>query len=400
MNLGTGPVLPRPALPPSRPTALTVLFALSVLSVLSAPTALTAQSGIVHDPFPIRLAFTGDINLGTRTLPDGIPPDSGRQTFAQVDSLLKGDLVVGNFEGVLSDSGWSFKCGPPPDTTAVDSTKAPKPAKKPAATKKPKPPSNCYAFATPTWLAPRLKEAGFTHLNLANNHANDYGVDARLNTEDILRSLGMTPYGPVGEVAITPLFRDGKMTLVGLIGFSTYPNAYNLLEINHSAALVDSLRGLVDVLVVTFHGGTEGKTAVRTGNGPEFLAKEPRGDLRKWARAVIDAGADAVVGHGPHVLRGVEFYKGRPIFYSLGNFATYRGFNLAGPLGVTAVLQLGLAADGKFESARMVPLIQVPGEGPAPDSTSQARTLINQVSALDFPGSGARLKPDGTVAPP
>jgi hypothetical protein len=365
---------------------------------------LTAQVNginVVHEPFSIKLAFTGDINLGTRTLPDGIPPDSGRRTFAKVDSLLKGDLVVGNFEGVLSDSGWSYKCGPPPDTTAIDSTKAPpKPAKKPVATKKPKPPSNCYAFATPTWLAPRLKEAGFTHLNLANNHANDYGTDARLNTEDILRSLGMTPYGPVGEVAITPLFRDGQMTLVGLIGFSTYPSAYNLLNIAQSAALVDSLRPLVDMLVVTFHGGTEGKTAVRTANGPEFLAKEPRGDLRKFARAVIDAGADAVVGHGPHVLRGVEFYKGRPIFYSLGNFATYKGFNLAGPLGVTAVLQLGLAADGKFESARMVPLIQVPGEGPAPDSTSQGTELINRVTALDFPGTGARLKPDGTVVPP
>ncbi|HSR92884.1 MAG TPA: CapA family protein [Gemmatimonadales bacterium] len=386
-----------------RSRLLSVSSALSVLSApitLSVPSVLLAQSGIVHDPFPIRLAFTGDINLGTRTLPDGIPPDSGRQTFAQVDSLLKGDLVVGNFEGVLSDSGWSYKCGPPPDTTAIDSTKAPKPAKKPAATKKPKPPSNCYAFATPTWLAPRLKEAGFTHLNLANNHANDYGLDARLNTEDILRTLGLTPYGPLEEIAITPVFRDERMTLVGLIGFSTYPNAYNLLEINHSAALVDSLRGLVDLLVVTFHGGTEGKTAVRTGNGPEFLAKEPRGDLRKWARAVIDAGADAVVGHGPHVLRGVEFYKGKPIFYSLGNFATYRGFNLAGPLGVTAVLQLNLSGEGKFEGARMVPLLQIPGAGPAPDSTSQATTLINQVTALDFPGTGARLKPDGTVVPP
>jgi hypothetical protein len=370
------------------------------LSALIAPTALSAQSGIVHDPGSVRLTFTGDINLGTRTLPEGIPPDSGRQTFAQVDSLLKGDLVVGNFEGVLSDSGWSYKCGPPPDTTASDSTKAPKLAKKPAATKKPKPPSNCYAFATPTWLAPRLKDAGFTHLNLANNHANDYGLDARLNTESILRNLGLTPYGPLDEVAITPVFQDERMTLVGLIGFSTYPNAYNLLNINQSAALVDSLRGLVDLLVVTFHGGTEGKTAVRTGNGPEFLAKEPRGDLRKWARAVIDAGADAVVGHGPHVLRGVEFYKGRPIFYSLGNFATYRGFNLAGPLGVTAVLQLNLSGEGKFEGARMVPLLQIPGTGPAPDSTSQATTLINQVTALDFPGTGARLKPDGTVVPP
>ena len=379
---------------------LSVLSVLFALSVLSAPTVLSAQSGIVHDPSSVRLTFTGDINLGTRTLPEGIPPDSGRQTFAQVDSLLKGDLVVGNFEGVLSDSGWSYKCGPPPDTTAIDSTKAPKPAKPPAATKKPKPPSNCYAFATPTWLAPRLKDAGFTHLNLANNHANDYGLDARLNTESILRNLGLTPYGPVEEIAITPVFRDERMTLVGLIGFSTYPNAYNLLNINQSAALVDSLRGLVDLLVVTFHGGTEGKTAVRTGNGPEFLAKEPRGDLRKWARAVIDAGADAVVGHGPHVLRGVEFYKGRPIFYSLGNFATYRGFNLAGPLGVTAVLQLNLSGEGKFEGARMVPLLQIPGTGPAPDSTAQATTLINQVTALDFPGTGARLKPDGTVVPP
>lgn len=381
-------------------SALSASFALFLLSALSAPSVLLAQSGIVHDPFPIRLAFTGDINLGTRTLPDGIPPDSGWQTFAQVDSLLKGDLVVGNFEGVLSDSGWSYKCGPPPDTTTSDSTKAPKPAKPRAATKKPKPPSNCYAFATPTWLAPRLKDAGFTHLNLANNHANDYGLDARLNTESILRNLGLTPYGPVEEIAITPVFRDERMTLVGLIGFSTYPNAYNLLNINQSAALVDSLRGLVDLLVVTFHGGTEGKTAVRTGTGPEFLAKEPRGDLRKWARAVIDAGADAVVGHGPHVLRGVEFYKGRPIFYSLGNFATYRGFNLAGPLGVTAVLQLNLSGEGKFEGARMVPLLQIPGAGPAPDSTSQATTLINQVTALDFPGTGARLKPDGTVVPP
>jgi capsule synthesis protein PGA_cap len=373
---------------------------LIALFALFAPTALSAQEGIVHDPSPVRFVFVGDINLGTRTLPDGIPPDSGRQTFAKVDSLLKGDLVVGNFEGVLSDSGWSYKCGPPPDTTAVDSTKTPKPAKKPAATKKPKPPTNCYAFATPTWLAPRLQGAGFTHLNLANNHANDYGTDARLTTEDILRNLGLTPYGPLGEIAITPLMRDGKMTLVGLIGFSTYSNAYNLLNISQSAALVDSVRPLVDMLVVTFHGGTEGKTAVRTGNGPEFLVKEPRGDLRKFARAVIDAGADAVVGHGPHVLRGIEFYKGRPIFYSLGNFATYKGFNLAGPLGVTAVLQMGLAANGNFESARMVPLIQVPGEGPAPDSTSQATALINRVSALDFPGTGARLKPDGTVVPP
>ena len=95
----------------------------------------------------------------------------------------------------------------------------------------------------------------------------------------------------------------------------------------------------------------------------ESLGSEPRGDLRRWARAVIDAGADAVVGHGPHVLRGIEFYRGRPIAYSLGNFLTYRGFNLSGPLGVTGVLQLEFDADRKLAAARFVPMVQRPPAG-------------------------------------
>jgi hypothetical protein len=190
------------------------------------------------------------------------------------------------------------------------------------------------------------------------------------------------------------------MTLVGIVGFTTYPHAYNLLHLSESVGIVDSVRKLVDVLVVTFHGGKEGKLAVRTGKGPEFLAKEPRGDLRRWARAVIDAGADAVVGHGPHVLRGVEFYRERPIFYSLGNFMTYRGFNLDGPLGLTTVLQLELEADGRFRSARMPSLVQVPQVGPMPDSSGAAVRLLQRVTVLDFPGTGARIADDGTITPP
>jgi hypothetical protein len=334
--------------------------------------AATAQ-GIVHDPFPVRFAFTGDINPGTRTLDDGLPPDSGRGLFARVRHLLTGDLVVGNFEGVLSDSGVSQKCAP-------KSTR-------------------CYAFATPTWLAARLPEAGFTHLNLANNHANDFGLEGRLHTEEVFRTLGMVPYGPRGQVAITPVFRAERMTLVGIVGFATYPHAYTLLDLRGSAAIVDSVRPLVDILVVTFHGGAEGAAAVRTGNGPEYLAKEPRGNLRRWARTVLDAGADAVVGHGPHVLRGVEFYQGKPIFYSLGNFATYRGFNLEGPLGQTTVLDLELDGDGGFRSARMPSLVQIPGEGPAPDSTNAAVRLLQRVTRLDFRATGARIDDDGTVRP-
>lgn len=351
------------------------LAALLLAALIARPlTGQAASAGIVHDPFPIRFAFTGDINLGTRTIEDGLPPDSGRGLFRQVDSLLRGDLVVGNFEGVLSDSGSSSKCAP-------KSTR-------------------CYAFATPTWLAVRLAEAGFTHANLANNHANDYGPDARRHTEDTLRALGLTPYGPLGQVAITPVFRDGRMTLVGLVGFATYPHTYNLLDLARSVAIVDSVRPLVDMLVVTFHGGREGSTAVRTPTGPEFLGKEPRGNLRRWARAVLDAGADAVVGHGPHVLRGVEFHHGKPIFYSLGNFLTYRGFNLDGALGQTTVLDLELDAEGSFLRARMPALVQLPQVGVAPDSTGAALHLLRRVTKLDFPRTGARIGTDGSISRP
>lgn len=188
--------------------------------------------------------------------------------------------------------------------------------------------------------------------------------------------------------------------LVGIVGFTTYPHSNNLLDLAGSAALVGSIRPLVDVLVVTFHGGKEGAAAIRTGVGPEFLGKEPRGNLRKFARMVIDAGADAVVGHGPHVLRGVEFYRGRPVVYSLGNFLTYRGFNLDGPLGLTTLLQLDLGADGRFLAARMPPLHQLPQVGPVPDPDGAAATLLARVTRLDFPGTGARISPQGDITPP
>ncbi len=215
----------------------------------------------------------------------------------------------------------------------------------------------------------------------------DFGPAGRRHTVEVLRTLGMVPYGPLEQVAITPVFRDERMTLVGLIGFTTYPHAYNLLDLARSIAIVDSVRPLVDILVVTFHGGAEGTAAVRTGTGAEFLGKEPRGNLRRWARAVIDAGADAVVGHGPHVLRGVEFYRGRPVFYSLGNFLTYRGFNLEGPLGQTTVLELELDGDGRFRSARMPLTDSGPAGGPGTRSRRRALRLLQ-------PGDPARLPHD------
>ncbi|MGH7630570.1 MAG: CapA family protein, partial [Gemmatimonadales bacterium] len=343
-----------------------------------------------------RLAFVGDINLGTTTLPDGVPPDSGRGFLAGARPFLAGDMVIGNLEGVLADSGTSTKC-----PASGDSLRPQRPRRRPRAL----PPAparspGCYAFLTPTYLAPRLREAGFTHLGLANNHAHDYGLDGRRSTERTLTALGLRWYGPLGHIAIDTLRRGDSVTVVGLVGFATYAHSYDLLDIPRSVAVVDSVRRLVDLLVVTFHGGAEGAAATRVGPGPEFLGQEPRGDLRAWAHAVVDAGADAVIGHGPHVLRGLEWYRGRLVAYSLGNFATYRGFNLSGPLGITGVLRLELGADGRLAAGRLVPMRQEPLRGPEPDAAAAAAALVNDLSTQDFGAAAAQLTPDGVLLLP
>jgi hypothetical protein len=344
---------------------------------------------------PVRLAFVGDINLGTETLTDGVPPDSGRGLLDQARPSLQGDLVVGNFEGVLADTGTSVKCLLPLTPKERRRRKQIKADTLPLPTR-----PNCYAFRTPTILAPRLVEAGFTHLNLANNHANDLGPAGRKSTEHVLEGLGVRLYGPLGRITVDTIRRGDSITTVGLVGFTTYPYAYNLLDIERSAAVVDSMRPQVDLLLVTFHGGTEGVGALHTGEAAESLGREPRGDLRRWARAVIDAGADAVIGHGPHVLRGMEFYRGHLIAYSLGNFATYRGFNLAGPLGVTGVLQLEFGGDRTLRAARLVPMKQLPRQGPHPDTDSTAVHLVRRLSIEDFGADGAVIGETGEILLP
>lgn len=348
---------------------------------------------------PVRLAFVGDINLGTETLPDGVPPDSGRGLLDRARPSLHGDLVIGNFEGVLADTGTSVKClvrlTPKEQRRKERLRKQMKADTLPPATR-----PNCYAFRTPTMLAPRLVEAGFTHMNLANNHANDLGPAGRESTEHVLESLGVRLYGPVGRITVDTIRSGDSLTTVGLLGFTTYPYAYNLLDIERSAAVVDSIRPLVDLLLVTFHGGTEGVKALRTGEVAESLGREPRGDLRRWARAVIDAGADAVIGHGPHVLRGMEFYRQRLIAYSLGNFATYRGFNLAGPLGVTGVLQLEFSPDRTLRAARLIPMKQLPQQGPFPDPDRSAIHLVRRLSAQDFGATAVAITDSGEIVLP
>lgn len=343
---------------------------------------------------PIRLTFTGDINLGTSLLEGGVPSDTLPSPFAQVDSLLDGDLVIGNFEGAFSDTLPAAKCGGK---------------------------ENCYEFRTPHWMVRRLVEAGFTTMNQANNHASDLGTAGRDETRQVMDSVGLQHYGILGEIAFDTV-RTGDCglgtgddsaqssvrspqslpctTVVAVVGFTTYEFAYNLLHIDSAKAVVDSVSKLADIVVVTFHGGAEGKRATHVKVGMDRMGGEKRGDLRRFTHAMIDAGADVVVGHGPHVLRAIEFYRGHPIAYSMGNFVTWHGFNMTGVNGLTGVLQVELNGDGSFASGRFVPLRQVKWVGVVPDRSRAALAQVRRLTRTDFPRTGARFGADGTISPP
>jgi hypothetical protein len=135
---------------------------------------------------------------------------------------------------------------------------------------------------------------------------------------------------------------------------------------------------------VSFHGGAEGAAAAHVTKKTEKFYGENRGNVWKFAHALVDTGADLVLGHGPHRLRGAEIYKGRFIIYSLGNFSTWRTFSLQGALGISTVLHVELAPNGVLLSAKLNPVvIEEPGV-PAPDRKGRAIKIVRDLSRQDF----------------
>ena len=187
---------------------------------------------------------------------------------------------------------------------------------------------------------------------------------------------------------------------MAVVGFAPYDGFNDVRDLPHAKQVIKQAAEKADVVIVQVHMGAEGRTMTHVKPGPEIYVGENRGDPVAFSKAVIDAGADLVIGHGPHVLRGMEWYRGHLIAYSLGNFATYRGFSLAGPLGITGVLQVQMGADGRVTGGRLVPMMQAPRRGPAPDASGTAVTLLNELSAQDFGADAVRLAPDGRLLPP
>ncbi|HEY0636853.1 MAG TPA: CapA family protein [Pseudonocardiaceae bacterium] len=351
----------------------------SAAPAAGAPQVTTAAPRSTAAPATVTIAAVGDVIMGSA--PDKLPPDEGRGFFDRVAEALAADLTTGNLETPLSDPTGHGKCPPPP-------------APDPAATAPPQP-SRCFAFRVPPSYAGVLDSAGFDVLALANNHTNDAGPAGLRNTRDALRGAGILPTG--GEAEIARVEVNGIS--IAVLGFGPYSWMQNVTDLDAAAELVRTADRDADLVVVNMHVGAEGADQQHVRPGTERFLGENRGDPMAFARGAIEAGADLVVGHGPHVLRGMEFHQGRLIAYSMGNFAGYRVLNSAGPLGIGGVLRVTLAADGSWAGGSLVPTAMVDGGFPAVDGKGRAVPMVRDLSTADFPGTAATLAPDGTITP-
>jgi|GEM_PF-463199 len=316
----------------------------------------------------LRIRAVGDVMLGT-DFPEGHLPPGDANILEGVSALLRdADVSFINLEGPLCDGGEAAKCGPAPS-------------------------ARCFAFRTPGPYVHYLKEAGINMASTANNHSGDFGEECMRQTEAFLDSVGIAWSGAPGSIAF--LERHGRR--VAMVAFHTSARTNHLNNLPEALALLAKARKEAHWVVVSFHGGAEGAFATRVPHGREMFLNEDRGNLRLFARSMVEAGADLVIGHGPHVLRGIELWKGKLIAYSLGNFATYGRFRLTGPLGVGAVLEVVLDEQGNFEEGRVFPTKQV-GKGiPLPDEQGEALFSLRELSWLDFPKTGIGVGLDGRL---
>jgi len=315
----------------------------------------------------VRIRAVGDVMMGTDFPAGYLPPQDGTTLLAGIASeLAAADVTFANLEGPLCDGGSTSKCSAG---------------------------GNCYAFRTPTRYGAYLTDAGIDVASIANNHALDFGERCRQETEQTLDELGIVHSGPPGTVATV---EHGNLT-IGVVAFHSAAHSNDVRDIAAAVELVSEVDETHDLVIVSFHGGAEGESALHVPDGPETYYGENRGDLRRFAHAVIDAGADAVFGHGPHVPRAIEIYEERLIAYSLGNFATYGRFSLRGNKGVSLILDVALDKSGRFVGGEIIPVKLVDGGFPVIDPSGEAISLIRELSNTDFPETGAVIDEAGNV---
>ncbi len=261
-------------------------------------------------------------------------------------------------------------------------------------------PQFCYTFRSPPWHAQVLRKVGFTMMSQANNHAGDFGHRGRVETYQSLTSAGIVSAGTDLDGMRTGIvtLRDGVR--VGLAAFGHNPGILSVSDLGRVAATVRGLKQQVNIVIASCHAGAEGGNATSVPRRTEIYLNENRGDVWRFAHTAVDAGADIVFCHGPHVPRAIEVYRNRFIAYSLGNFWTYGRFNLKGYAGMAPVAEVQVDRTGTLRAARIVSATQDHPGGPQIDSSGAAARAVAELTARDFPEAGISIAADGRVGWP
>jgi poly-gamma-glutamate capsule biosynthesis protein CapA/YwtB (metallophosphatase superfamily) len=317
----------------------------------------------------ITVAAVGDIMMGTDYPSPKLPEKNGRFLFKEPKEILrKADIVFGNLEGPLCDSG--------PPVKKVKERES-------------------YVFRTPPSFVENLADAGFHVVSLANNHAGDFGHEGMSSTRKVLDAAGIKYSSKAGEVAEFEI----KGVRMGLVAFSFGPPPRSIVTPKKLLEEIEHLARKYDVLILSIHGGGEGTAALQTRNEYEHFLDEPRGNLIEFAHEAIQRGADLILGHGPHVPRAIEVYRGRLIAYSLGNFCTYGGISLDKEKGYAPLLWVELGRKGELVRGRIHSFIQMPPGGPKKDEEKRAWALIKKLSQEDFPETSPFFVAPETILP-
>ncbi|HET8859740.1 CapA family protein [Marivirga sp.] len=321
-------------------------------------------------PDTISVIGVGDIMIGTNFPNEGyLPPDSGKYMLSSVAHVLRdADLTFGNQEGVILNEGGEAKsCSDP---------------------------SVCYIFRSPEHLAQHYVDAGIDMMSLANNHAGDFGETGRKNTMRVLDSLGIHH---AGQLAQPFTIFEHERIKYGFVAFSPNNGTQSINDLEAAKSLIHHLDTLSDIIIVSFHGGAEGKKYQHVTREREFFYGENRGNVYEFSHEMIDAGADIIFGHGPHVARAIEVYKNRFIAYSLGNFATYGRFNLRGESGLAPIAKIWITEDGSFVKGKIISAVQKGAGIPELDENHAAAQKIKELTEADFPESKILIDPEGNI---
>jgi hypothetical protein len=320
----------------------------------------------------ISIIGVGDIMFGTNypTTPNYLPINNNYKSLIEpvVHILRDADLTFGNNEGTFSN--------------------------KPEYAKHCNDPEWCYRFSMPEDYVNAYHYGGFDVVSIANNHLHDLGEYGKNNTVRVLENAelhfaGLTSY-PTDTFTINGI-------KYGFCAFAPNDGTCSILDYELLKRTIKKLKSESQIVIVSFHGGAEGSKHEHITREYEYFLGQNRGNVYKFAHTAVDAGADIVFGHGPHVTRAVEVYKKRFIAYSMGNFCTYRRFNINGVSGIAPIIKVNVNKEGEFINGKITAIYQDKMTGTKLDPSNRVIKRMQELIRDDIPESLILIRDNGDI---